>query len=99
MNKFTQSVLALWKQLGLNQRVSLVLSAFVVVCAVSAIFIWARRPEYQLLYARLGEKDAASVIGYLQAQNIPHQVTAGGSAVQVRNKLVESYQELMRMQV
>jgi flagellar M-ring protein FliF len=83
MNKFTQSVLALWKQLGLNQRVSLVLSAFVVVCAVSAIFIWARRPEYQLLYARLGEKDAASVIGYLQAQNIPHQVTAGGSAVQV----------------
>jgi len=83
MNKFTQSVLALWKQLGLNQRVSLVLSAFVVICAMSAIFVWARRPDYQLLYARLGEKDAASVIGYLQAQNIPHQVTAGGSAVEV----------------
>jgi flagellar M-ring protein FliF len=83
MNKLAQSLLALWKQLGLNQRVSLVLSAFVVVCAMSAIFVWARRPDYQLLYARLGEKDAASVIGYLQAQNIPHQVTAGGSAVQV----------------
>ena len=50
---------------------------------LATIAIWARRPEYQLLYARLGEKDAASVIGYLQAQNIPHEVTAGGTAVEV----------------
>jgi flagellar M-ring protein FliF len=83
MNKFAQSLLALWKQLGLNQRVSLVLAAFVVVGVMASIVIWARRPDYQLLYARLGEKDAASVIGYLQAQNIPHQVTAGGTAVEV----------------
>ena len=41
------------------------------------------RPDYQLLYARLGDKDAAAVISYLEAQNIPHQVTAGGSAVEV----------------
>jgi flagellar M-ring protein FliF len=83
MNKFSQSLLALWKQLGLNQRVSLVLSALVVVCILSAIVLWARRPDYQLLYARLGEKDAASVIGYLESQNIPHQVTGGGSSVEV----------------
>jgi flagellar M-ring protein FliF len=83
MNKFAESLVALWKQLGLNQRVSLVLAGFVVAGAMAAIVIWARRPDYQLLYARLGEKDAASVIGYLQAQNIPHEVTAGGTAVEV----------------
>jgi flagellar M-ring protein FliF len=36
----------------------------------------------------MGEKDAASVIGYLQAQNIPHQVNAGGTAVSVPANLV-----------
>jgi flagellar M-ring protein FliF len=83
MNDFLQSLLALWKQLGLNQRVSLVIATLVVTGGMVAIVLWSRRPDYQLLYARLGEKDAASVIGYLEAQNIPHQVSAGGTAVSV----------------
>ena len=36
----------------------------------------------------MGEKDAASVIGYLQGQNIPHQVSNGGTAVSVPSTLV-----------
>ena len=83
MKNFGLSLLALWKQLGLNQRVSLVVASLAVIGGLSAIVLWSRRPDYQLLYARLGEKDAASVVGYLEAQNIPHQVTAGGTAVEV----------------
>lgn len=48
-----------------------------------AVVLWSRRPDYQLLYARLGDKDSAAIISYLQTQNIPHQIAAGGSAVQV----------------
>jgi len=40
------------------------------------------------LYARMGEKDAAAVISHLQTLNIPHQVTAGGTAVQVPVNMV-----------
>lgn len=83
MKNFAQSLLDLWKQLGLNQRVSLAVAAFVVVAGLVAVVLWSRRPDYQLLYARLSEKDAASIIGQLQTQNIPHVVTAGGTAVQV----------------
>ena len=83
MNNFAQSLLSLWKQLGLNQRVSLAVAALAVIGGLIGVVLWSQRPDYQLLYARLGEKDAASVIGYLQSQNIPHQVTAGGTAVQV----------------
>ncbi len=83
MNNFAQSLLALWKQLGLNQRVSLVIAALVVVAGMSAIVLWSRRPDFQLLYARMGDKDAASIIGYLQTQSIPYQVSAGGTAVEV----------------
>lgn len=83
MKNFTQSLLDLWKQLGLNQRVSLVVAALAVVGGLIAVVLWSRRPDYQLLYARLSEKDAAQIIGQLQTQNIPHQVSAGGTAVSV----------------
>jgi len=83
MNNFAKSLLVLWGELGLNQRVSLAVASLVVLGGLIAVVFWSRRPDYQLLYGRMSEKDAASVIGYLQAQNIPHQVSAGGTAVQV----------------
>lgn len=88
MKNFTQSLLDLWKQLGLNQRVSLVVAAVAVAGGLAGVMLWSQRPDYQLLYARLGEKDAAAVISHLQTQNIPHQVTAGGTAVQVPTNMV-----------
>jgi len=83
MKNFAQSLVALWKQLGLNQRVSLVVAALAVAGGLTGVVLWSQRPDYQLLFGRLGDKDAAAVISYLEAQNIPHEVTAGGSAVLV----------------
>ncbi|MDD2763106.1 MAG: flagellar basal-body MS-ring/collar protein FliF [Opitutaceae bacterium] len=83
MKAFAQSLLALWKQLGLNQRVSLVLAGAVVLAGFVALVLWSRRPDYVLLYGRLGDKDASAIISQLQSQNIPHQIAAGGGAVYV----------------
>jgi flagellar M-ring protein FliF len=83
MKDFASSLLSLWKQLGLNQRVSLIVATLAVAAGLVVVALWARRPDYQLLYAKLSEKDAAAIIAQLQTQNIPHQVTAGGTAVMV----------------
>lgn len=84
MKNFTQSLLDLWKQLGLNQRVSLVVAALAVLGGLIGVMVWSQRPDMQLLYAKMGEKDAAAVISYIQSQNIPHQLTAGGTTVMVQ---------------
>ena len=81
MKNVLQSLIALWHQLGLNQRVSLVLAALIVVAGIAALVSWSRRPEYQLLYGRLGEKDASAVISYLQQANIPFRADANGSTI------------------
>lgn len=81
MKNILQSLASLWSHLGANQRVSLVIAAMVVVAGLAALVSWSRRPDYQLLYGRLGEKDAAAVISYLQSNNIPHRIEAGGGAV------------------
>ncbi|MGH7995914.1 MAG: flagellar basal-body MS-ring/collar protein FliF [Opitutaceae bacterium] len=83
MKNFGQSLLALWKQLGLNQKVSLSVAALTVAGGLIAIVLWARRPDMTLLYGNLGEKDVAGIVSYLQAQNVPCQVIAGGTAVEV----------------
>jgi flagellar M-ring protein FliF len=83
MKNFASSLLALWQQLGLNQRVSLVVAALAVIGGLVGVTLWSHRPDYQLLYSRLSEKDATAIIGQLETQNIPHQVTSGGTAVMV----------------
>lgn len=88
MKKFAQSLLELWKQLGLNQRVSLVVAALAVTGGLVGVVLWSQRPDFQLLYARLGDKDIASVVSYLDSQNIPYKTTAGGTAVQVPANMV-----------
>jgi flagellar M-ring protein FliF len=88
MKNFTQSLIDLWKQLGVNQRVSLVVAAIAVFGGLVGVVLWSQRPDYQLLYARLGEKDTSAIISHLQTLNIPHQVTAGGTAVMVPANMV-----------
>jgi flagellar M-ring protein FliF len=88
MKNFTQSLLALWKEFGLNQRVSLVVAALAVVGGLIGVVLWSQRPDYQMLYTRLGDKDAVAIIGYLEAQNIPHQVSADGTGVSVPSSQV-----------
>ncbi|HWA85555.1 MAG TPA: flagellar basal-body MS-ring/collar protein FliF [Opitutus sp.] len=86
MQKFAASLFALWKQLGLNQRVSLALAALVVVAGMAALLVWSRRPDYQLLYGKLSERDTAAVITHLQGANIPYRVN--GSTVFVASDQV-----------
>lgn len=83
MKNFLRSLGALWKELGLNQRVSLVMAALAVVAGLVALTVWSHRPDLQLLYGRLSEKDAAAIVSSLQAQNIPHKVSPGGGSVYV----------------
>lgn len=83
MQKFTKSLFELWRQLGLNQRVSLILAALVVIAGMVGLVIWSHRPDYQLLFSNLSEKDTAAVITHLQTVNVPYQTTAGGSTILV----------------
>lgn len=88
MKNVLPSLTALWKELGLNQKVSLAIATCVVLAGLAALVIWSRRPDMQLLYGRLAEKDAAAIISQLQSQNVPHRVTNGGSTVYVASDQV-----------
>lgn len=83
MKDFAQSLLGLWKQLGLNQRVSLVVAALAVAAGLIGVVMWSHQPDYQLLYGKLSEKDSSQIIAQLQTQNIPHKIANGGATIYV----------------
>ncbi|MET0261618.1 MAG: flagellar basal-body MS-ring/collar protein FliF [Rariglobus sp.] len=83
MKAFSQSLLGLWGQLGLNQRVSLVVAALVVAVGLAGVVMWSHQPDYQLLYGKLSEKDSSQIIAQLQTQNIPLKLANGGHTIYV----------------
>ena len=84
---------AIWKELGLNQRVSLVLAAGVVLLGLGGLAFWSSRADYALLYGRLEDAEAAKVIAALDDAKVPYK--AGRGTVSVPADKVH----VMRMQL
>lgn len=95
MKEYLQQLRALWGQLGINQRVSLGIAVVAVVGGMAALFLWARKPDMQLLYGRLGQKDAAEVVAAVQAAGVSYEIGAGGNSIYVPSSEVHK----LRMQL
>ncbi len=81
--KLGQQLLGIWKQLGLNQRISVVLAAGVVLIALLSLAFWSARVDYGLLYGRLDDAEGAKVVAYLDEAKIPYKLGQAGSAIYV----------------
>jgi len=72
-----------WKQLGVNQRVSLVLGTGVVLAGLLGLTLWSSRPDFVLLYGKLDDGEAAKVMAALDDAKVPYQTGRGGSSILV----------------
>lgn len=90
-----RQLLEIWKQLGLNQRISVVLATSVVLIGLSSLAFWSSRADYSLLYGKLDDAEAAKVISALDELKVPYKVGRGGSSILVPADKVH----VMRMQL
>ena len=73
-----------FKQLTRNPAARQLLLLVAVAGAVAlgvAVVLWSRGPNYGLLYAGLGQSDAAAITQQLQASNTPFKLSADGSSI------------------
>ena len=73
----------IWKQLGLNQKISVALAASLVFVALLSLAFWANRVDYALLYGKLDDAEAAKVIGVLDDSKVAYKVGQGGGSIYV----------------
>ena len=83
MKAFLQQLTQLWKQLGLNQRVTLGVATVGVIAGLVGLVVWSHRSQMQLLYGRLGEKDITEVLTAVQAAGVQYEIGTGGNSVYV----------------
>jgi flagellar M-ring protein FliF len=83
LRQLGQQLAEIWKQLGVNQRVSVVLGAGVVVAGLIGLSLWSNRPDYALLYGKLDDGEAAKVMAALDDAKVPYQTGRGGSSILV----------------
>ncbi len=75
-------------QLSNAQKIGLMAGIAAVIALAAVAFLWARTPEYRVLYSNLSDHDGGDVIAALSTQNIPYKVAEGGTAILVPAPLV-----------
>jgi len=83
MKNLAKQLLAIWRALGINQRITIAVAAGVVIAGMVALVAWSHRPQMQLLYGRLSDKDVSEISGLLQEQSIQYEIGTGGSSIYV----------------
>ncbi|WP_431025810.1 flagellar basal-body MS-ring/collar protein FliF [Halomonas sp. H5] len=70
-------------QLRGNPLLPLLLAGAAVVAIIIALLLWARSPDYRVLYSNLGEADGGRIINELDSRGVPYQLSQGGQALLV----------------
>lgn len=73
----------LWGPLGLNQKISLILAAGLVGLTMIAMFIWAAKPDMQLLYGGLSDGEAGEILAKLEQKGHQVELGKGGGSIYV----------------
>lgn len=95
LQRLVGQLASIWKEIGLNQKISLVLGAFVVVAGLVSVGLWSSRTDFGLLYGRLDDSEASKVVAVLDELKVPYRFTGGQIHVPVdkvhflRMKLIE----------
>lgn len=85
----------IWKNIGIGQKVSIILITLVSAGIIGGILYFGSRPDWRILYSDLDSKTAAKVCDIIRDNNVPMNITNGGRTIMVPSKDVYA----MRMKV
>ena len=78
----------IWRELGLNQKISIVLTGILVMGGLTSLIFWSNKPQMKLLYGGLAEKEAGQVLSALEESGIKYEIGGGGRSIYVASDKV-----------
>lgn len=91
LKQLGKQLLDIWRQLGVNQRLSVVLAGGAVVFGLGALAFFSTRVSYETMFTGLAAADAAKVVAELEKDKVPYRMGAGGTAIEVPADKVDRY--------
>ncbi|MEM6161030.1 flagellar basal-body MS-ring/collar protein FliF [Erwinia sp. P6884] len=73
----------LFARLRANPRIPILIAAAAAIAIVIAMVLWAKQPEYRVLYNNLSNEDGGAIVTQLTQMNIPYRFDDAGGALMV----------------
>ncbi|QTP55388.1 flagellar M-ring protein FliF [Billgrantia sulfidoxydans] len=73
-----------------NPLIAVLIGGAAMIAIVVALLMWAREPEYRVLYSNLTEADGGRIISELDSRGVPYRFSEGGTALLVPGDSVHS---------
>ena len=83
MEDIKKNLLALWKGLSAQRKVSLIASFLLSLAVLGGVVYLASKPKLTLLYGGMQPAEAQKVVEYLDSKKITYDVADGGKSVLV----------------
>jgi flagellar M-ring protein FliF len=78
---FLQKIGAIWRKIGLVQRVLLITIVLTVFAVGAFLTHWARKPDLRMLYQDLNPEEASKITEKIGEKGIVYELRAGGTSI------------------
>jgi len=68
-----------FNQLPPTRKLGILAAVAASIALIVGLMLWARAPEYRVLFSNLSERDAGTVVTTLQQMNVPYRTGPGGA--------------------
>ncbi|RKR06103.1 flagellar M-ring protein FliF [Kushneria sinocarnis] len=82
-NATATSPRAMLERLKANPRLPLIIAVAAVAAILVALLLWARSPDYRVLFSNLSNADGGTIVSRLEQMQVPYRLTSGGQAIMV----------------
>ncbi|MGN2391496.1 flagellar basal-body MS-ring/collar protein FliF [Pelomicrobium sp. G1] len=66
-------------RLSASQKIALIVTVALAAALLAGAWIWARAPDYRILFTQLSDRDGGAVLAALQQMNVPYKLGEGGA--------------------
>jgi len=70
-------------RLRANPRIPLLVAGAAAIAIIVAMVLWAKQPDYRVLYSNVSDQDGGAIVTQLTQMNIPYRFTETGGAIEV----------------
>ncbi|CPR21044.1 flagellar M-ring protein FliF [Brenneria goodwinii] len=81
LSKGSDGLTALLNRLRANPKIPLLIAAAAAVAIVTALALWAKSPDYRVLYSNINDRDGGAIVQQLTQLNIPYRFADSGGAL------------------
>lgn len=80
---YITSVVTALDRLRANPKLILLIAAAAAISVVVALLLWAKAPDYRVLYSNISDQDGGAIVSQLSQMNIPYRFDDRGGAIMV----------------